>query len=159
MLSDRVDAHVFYALSGGTLYRSTDRGATFTQRATGLASGKIEAVYGHAGHLWLASSSGLFRSTDGGASFARLTSVAGASVVGFGRAAPGRTHPAAFMVGRVGSVTGVFRSDDTGATWVRVNDDLHQFGALGGAISGDPDVYGRVYVGTNGRGVQYGQPS
>ncbi|GAA3418487.1 fibronectin type III domain-containing protein [Streptosporangium vulgare] len=52
-------------------------------------------------------------------------------------------------------MTGVFRSDDTGASWVRINDDKHQYGNAGEALTGDPRVYGRVYLGTNGRGVVY----
>jgi hypothetical protein len=52
----------------------------------------------------------------------------------------------------VSGVRGVFRSDDGGASWVRINDDGHQYGNAGSAISGDPRVYGRVYLGTNGRG-------
>ncbi len=54
-----------------------------------------------------------------------------------------------------------YRSTDKGATWLRVNDDDHQWGGIGGVgvITGDPDTFGRVYVGTNGRGLQYGDPS
>jgi hypothetical protein len=33
------------------------------------------------------------------------------------------------------------------------NDNNHQFGSTGGAITGDPRVYGRVFVGTSGRGI------
>ncbi|WP_416975509.1 hypothetical protein [Streptomyces sp. 4F14] len=60
-----------------------------------------------------------------------------------------------------GFSAGVFRSTDQGATWLRVNDDAHQWGAIGGVgvITGDPDVFGRVYVGTNGPGLQYDGPS
>ncbi len=53
--------------------------------------------------------------------------------------------------------TGFFRSDDAWATWVRLNDDQHQFGFCG-IITGDPRVYGRVYIGTGGRGIVYGEP-
>ena len=45
-----------------------------------------------------------------------------------------------------------------GRRWVRVNDDEHQYAWTGSAITGDPRVYGRVYVSTNGRGVVYGEP-
>jgi hypothetical protein len=65
------------------------------------------------------------------------------------------------LIGTVKEATGVFRSTDKGATWLRVNDKAHQWGAIGsvGVITGDPDTYGRVYVDTNGRGLQYGDPS
>jgi len=46
--------------------------------------------------------------------------------------------------------------DDAGLSWVRINDDKHQYGNIGEAITGDPRIYGRVYIGTNGRGIIYG---
>jgi hypothetical protein len=59
----------------------------------------------------------------------------------------------------VTNVTGLFRSDDQGASWVRINDDQHQFGLGNGWIHcmcADPRIYGRVYFGTEGRGIIYG---
>ena len=53
---------------------------------------------------------------------------------------------------------GIYRSDDSGVTWVRVNDDRHQYASTGDAIAGDPRVYGRVYLSTNGFGIPYGEP-
>ncbi|MDQ0956574.1 hypothetical protein QFZ66_000452 [Streptomyces sp. B4I13] len=65
------------------------------------------------------------------------------------------------MIGAVKGVTGVFRPTDKGATWRRVDGDAHQWGGIGGLgfVTGDPDTFGRVYIGTNGRGLQYGDPS
>ena len=42
---------------------------------------------------------------------------------------------------------------------MRINHDRHQWGWIGQAVIGDPRVHGRVYVATNGRGVQYGEPA
>ncbi|MFF8673146.1 RICIN domain-containing protein [Streptomyces sp. NPDC015242] len=162
VVADRSSARTFYSLSGGTLHASTDGGASFTARATGLPAGRLTAVPGITGDLWIAGGTkGLLHSTDGGRTFTTLRSVQSASALGFGKAKPGTGYQALYLIGTVKNVTGVFRSTDRGATWLRVNDDAHQWGAIGGVgvITGDPDIYGRVYVGTNGRGLQYGDPS
>ncbi|MEU0667429.1 carbohydrate-binding protein [Streptomyces lavendulocolor] len=163
VVADRSSARTFYSLTGGTLHASTDGGATFTARATGLpADGRLKALPGRAGDLWITGGGkGLLHSTDGGRTFTRLTSVTSASAVGFGKAAPRASYQTLYLIGTVNGVTGVFRSTDKGATWTRVNDEAHQWGAIGsqGVVTGDPDTYGRVYIGTNGRGLQYGDPS
>ncbi|MEH0577163.1 MULTISPECIES: RICIN domain-containing protein [Streptomyces] len=162
VVADRSVAKTFYSLSGGTLYASTDGGATFTARAGNLPAGRLTAVPGVAGDLWISGDGkGLLHSTDGGRTFTTLKTVQSASALGFGKAAPGASYQALYLIGTVKDVTGVFRSTDKGATWLRVNDDAHQWGAIGavGVITGDPDTFGRVYVGTNGRGLQYGDPS
>ncbi|WP_255952324.1 WD40/YVTN/BNR-like repeat-containing protein [Streptomyces odontomachi] len=163
--ADRTDASVFYGFSAGKFYVSTNGGASFTATsASGLpSSGKVRmtAVPGTAGDVWLAGGAddatyGLWHSTDSGATFTKVSGVDAADAIGLGKAAPGKTYPALYTSAKIGGVRGIFRSDDAGATWQRINDDQHQWGWTGAAITGDPRVYGRVYVATNGRGIQYG---
>ncbi|ASW54908.1 cellulose binding domain-containing protein [Plantactinospora sp. KBS50] len=163
--SDRVNAMKFYAYSAGKFYVSTNGGASFTATAaTGLpTSGNVhfKAVAGHEGDIWLAGGSttgayGLWHSTNSGASFTRISAVDEADNIGFGKAAPGQTYPALYAFAKVGGQRGVFRSDDGAASWVRINDDQHQYGNAADAITGDPRIYGRVYFGANGRGIIYG---
>jgi hypothetical protein len=157
--SDRVNSNKFYGLSNGTFYVSTNGGASFTATAaSGLPTGNVhfKAVPGHEGDIWLAGSGGLWHSTNSGASFTKLGNVSTALSIGFGKAAPGQTYNALYLVGTVDGVAGVYRSDDAGGSWVRINDDKHQWGNMGEAITGDPRIFGRVYIGTNGRGIQYG---
>ena len=97
----------------------------------------------------------IYRTTDGGATFARLPSVDKADTIGFGKAAPGRSYPALYGSAQVSGTRGIYRSDDGGATWVRLTDDQHQFAMTNRTITGDPRIHGRVYVGTNGRGILY----
>ncbi|MFJ6199282.1 cellulose binding domain-containing protein [Micromonospora sp. NPDC092111] len=155
--SDRVNKNKFYGFSGGKFYLSTNGGTSFTaSAATGLPTTgnvKFKALPGKEGDVWLAGEGGLWHSTDSGATFAKLTTVSSAVNVGFGKAAPGQTYPALFTVGTVDGKAGVYRSDNAGAGWVRINDDQHQYGNAGEALTGDPRVYGRVYLGTNGRGI------
>jgi hypothetical protein len=163
--SDRVNANKFYAFSAGKFYVSTNGGAAFSQTAaTGLpTSGTVhfKALSSVEGDIWLAGGdpaaggTGLWHSTNSGASFTKVSSVAGGINIGFGKAAPTATYPALYLVGTADGVTGVFRSDNGGSAWVRINDDAHQYGNAGAAITGDPRIYGRVYLGTNGRGVLY----
>ncbi|MET0238093.1 MAG: xyloglucanase [Kibdelosporangium sp.] len=159
--SDRVNPRKFYGFAGGRFYVSADGGASFTaSAATGLpASANFKAVAGREGDIWLAGGAGLWHSTDSGATFTRLANVQESDNVGFGKAAPGKNYPAVYTIARIGNGRGVFRSDDAGATWLRINDDKHQYGNIGDAITGDPRVYGRVYLGTNGRGVVVGSMS
>ncbi|MFH8973510.1 cellulose binding domain-containing protein [Streptomyces sp. NPDC017890] len=163
--SDRVDPKTFYGFKSGTFYVSTDGGATFTpSAATGLPAGdsvRFKALPGGKGDIWLAGGAtdgpyGLWHSTDGGATFTKLPNVEAADTIGFGKAAPDATYQTLFTSAKIAGVRGIFRSTDRGATWTRVNDDAHQWGWTGAAITGDPRVYGRVYVATNGRGVVYG---
>jgi hypothetical protein len=158
-VSDRVNANKFYIYdsTGGRVYVSTNGGASFTAAATvATGGGRMRAVFGLEGNLWLPlNAGGLWRSTNSGTSFTQVTSVQEAWVVGFGRAASGQTHPAIYLWGRVGNVEGIFRSDNIGASWTRINDDSKRFGWIN-VLTGDPRVYGRVYVGTGGRGILYG---
>jgi photosystem II stability/assembly factor-like uncharacterized protein len=159
-VADSVNGQLFYLWnsSNRNLLVSTDGGLNFTTAATGLNSSLaiFRSVPGHTGHLWSAANDGgLYRSTNSGASFNKLSNVVSAYRVAFGKAAPSASHPAVFIWGKVGTTVGFYRSDDTGATWVRINDDLHNFGYQRD-IAGDPRVHGRVYLATSGRGVVYG---
>jgi xyloglucan-specific exo-beta-1,4-glucanase len=80
-------------------------------------------------------------------------------VLTFGKSPPGRHYPALFAIGERGDLRAIWRSDDVGAAWVRVNDPEREYGRRFRSIAGDPRVFGRVYVGTGGRGIVYGEPS
>lgn len=175
VIADRVNPRKFYAMAlfEGKLFVSTDAAAIFAAQPLNLPDGlpkrggnrgdnrggqdRIYATPGREGDLWLAAFNGLYRSTNTGASFARLGGVSEIHGFGFGKAAPGAGYPALYLIGVVDGVRGIFRSDDTARNWVRINDDRHQWGLLL-HITGDPKQYGRVYVGTHGRGTLYGDP-
>jgi hypothetical protein len=160
LVTDLSLPNTFYAMSAGSIYRSTDGGATFT-RMTASASTNARAlrsVPGQPGHLLMStwfSSEGVLRSTDGGATWTRLAPsiVTQALLVGAGAAPPGRSYPAIYVAGTVGGKVGYFRSDDQGASWIELSDASKQFG-IPQVLQGDPKLYGRLYIGTDGRGIQ-----
>jgi hypothetical protein len=166
--ADTVNPSKFYAYDteAGTLVMSTDRARTFRATAGGLpvvkgrfgpAPGKLLMVPGRESELWVIAGGVLLNSHDGGLTLRPLPNVS-ASQIGFGKEAPGRSFPTLFLVGKASGIEGIFRSDDYGATWVRINDGRHGYGSIG-VITGDPRIFGRVYIGTFGRGIIYGDRS
>jgi photosystem II stability/assembly factor-like uncharacterized protein len=174
LVADRVNPNKFYAVSlfEGKLYRSTDGAATFTERVLALPDGlpkrgnrgdnrggqdRLYATPGKEGDLWIAAFQGLYHSKDSGDTFARMDEVSEVHAFGFGKAATGADYAALYLVGVVNGQRGILRSDDAARSWVRINDDRHRWGLVL-QITGDPKQYGRVYVGSHGRGIVYGDP-
>ncbi|WP_207911079.1 WD40/YVTN/BNR-like repeat-containing protein [Roseateles saccharophilus] len=162
------------------VYVSTDGGHNFTLSQGSVNANMRFAPFGASsmavnpyveGDLWVADGLALYHSVDSGASWTKLSAfapnwgtgrndwdgplVAGASIVTLGKPKPGSTATAAvYVVGINNGVWGIWRSDDGGSTWVRHNDDAHQWGGVG-VMTADQATYGRVYVGGSCRGVNY----
>ena len=173
-VADRKDPMLFYALDfrTGAWYVSVDGAESFAvvpPRGLPDVSGDrptwrevafpLKATPDHEGDLWFVSHSGLYNSRDGGQTFDRIDGGLSVEMMDFGKPPASSTYPALFAIGTRGDVRGVFRSDDRGRSWVRVNDDQHEYGRRFRAIAGDPRVFGRVYMATDGRGVVYGEPT
>jgi hypothetical protein len=159
--SDRVNSNKFYIFdaSAGTLYISTDAGKTFAKVNQSLpTNGNLAVAFAAEGDLWLASNNGLYHSTNSGTSFSPVSGVQQGYAVGFGKAATGQTYPAIYLAGQINNTQAIFRSTDGGASWIRINDDQHQYGSIS-VMTGDPRTFGRVYLGANGRGIIYGDSS
>ncbi|MFZ0632011.1 MAG: hypothetical protein WA399_09190 [Acidobacteriaceae bacterium] len=183
VVADPLDPRTFYAFSlfERKLYHSTDAAAHFTVEPFTLQNApppnheprgdvrggqdQIYATPGRTGDLWIAAFDGLWHSASIGTYdsastilFTRTPSVQQIQAFGFGKAAPGQTYPAIYLAGTIEGEPGVFRSDNAARSWVRINDNQHQWGLIL-QITGDPRLYGRVYIGTHGRGILYGDPS
>lgn len=172
-IADRVLARRLYALNfdTGDFFQSEDGVAYREVRSHGLPRDlrtdrpthrerpfPLMATPGRAGDLWFVSRNGLFHSTDGGRRFTNVRSDVEVQALGFGHAPPGGDYPALYAIGARGDLVAIWRSDDRGETWIRLNDAQHEYGRRFRCIAGDPRVYGRVYVGTDGRGIVYGEP-
>lgn len=173
-VADRADTADFYALDfgNGMMYRSKDGGATFTgspsvglpdisrDRTTNAeAEWPLHATDGKEGDLWLVSGQGLFHSPDSGRTFSKVGGSLRVEELSFGKAPQGHDYPALFAIGRQGSTRAIWRSDNQGVTWLRLNDAGHQWGTRFRCIAADPRIFGRVYIGTDGRGILYGEPT
>ncbi|KAH9486753.1 Xyloglucanase [Psilocybe cubensis] len=157
--SDKKNNSIFYGASKASFYLSTDGGKTFTAKGSlgsSTAPAKVVVNPGVTGDVWISTDKGLFHSTDSGATFSAVPGVSQAWAIALGAPAKTGGYPSIFAAADIGGV-GYFRSDDQGANWVQINDASHGFGsASSNCLTADPRIYGRVYIGTNGRGIFYG---
>jgi hypothetical protein len=176
VVADSVKPKKFYAFDvfTRTLFRSDDGAKNFvservflqgglpvTQRQRGDDRGGQDRIYlapDREGDIWLALFDGLYHINADGKTFSRTSGVDELCAFGFGKAAPDSDYPALYLVGVVGGKRGIYRSDDCGKNFVLINDTAHQWASIL-LITGDMRKYGRVYVGTHGRGAIYGDIS
>jgi hypothetical protein len=167
-VGDQVNANYFYIYNptNGQMLRSSNKGVSFSVAGTPGGTTAfhpwvptlIRATPGFEGHIWVPlGGNGLKYSTDHGASYTTVSNVTYCKSIGIGKTIPGSSYPTIFIWGTVSGVTGLFRSTDQGATWLRLNDDEHEFGGASFLV-GDMNVAGRVYMSAGGgRGVIYWQ--
>ena len=171
--ADRVLPNTFYMYYNG-VYKTTDGGDTWTKVFNGeisLFSGfnsQLETVPGEAGHLFFTGGpwglpegwthpapEGFYHSKDGGATWTAVPDVLEVIDFGFGAPAHPGEYPSIYIVGWVNNIYGIWQSDDEASSWNMIgtwpNDSLDQIKT----ITGDPDIYGQVYVGFTGSGYAY----
>lgn len=182
VIADKVNPKRFYGVDAVNeiVYSSEDGGLTFradtlaltvrqpsrrpqavARNSRGDSRGGQDRIYSMPGRekdLWIAAYDGLYHSTSlEGYDFKALDKVRTIYAFGYGKEAPGKNYPTLYIIGVVNGKYGFFRSDDIARSWVRINDDAHQYGLVL-HICGDMQEYGRVYVGTHGRGIVTGVP-
>lgn len=161
LVADRVDGQTFYYNEWGTVWVTRDGGDTWneTSKLTSDGSGrKPKAVPGMAGVLFHTTSQGDFHvSYDYGNTWSVIETVDQCELYGFGKGKDGSEYPAVYMYGSVGGKEGMYISDDFCKTWRKISDNSRGFSYQRISLEGDRNVYGRVYLGTSGIGVIYGQ--
>jgi hypothetical protein len=162
--SDRLAAGVFYGFSGGTLLISTNGGQSFSPVQSGLpADGRLYVRPGLQGDIWLASpSAGIYHNAGSSThiELAKLSSASGATLLAFGAPPSESSTPVIFLWGNVNNNRPqLYRSTDDGKTFIRINDDLHQWAVGPQVMAADMRRFGVLYIGTNGRGIILGTPT
>lgn len=178
VMSDRVNANIFYGFSenknGAGFYVSLDKGKTFHQikapegfpevDLSGIDSEQhyeIRVETGKEGVIWMAMQQyGLWRITYDSMNnvfSGNRVSEAGDFIkrIGLGMPIEGSEIKTLFTSGTIKGEYGFYRSQDGGVTWIRINDDKNQYGDIR-SITGDPRVFGRIYVATGTKGLVYG---
>ena len=171
--ADRVLPNTFYMYYNG-VYKTTDGGDTWSK----VHDGEISPLSGFNSQLQIGAGrsrqsvfhrrpvelpegmshpapEGFYRSTDGGATWTVVPNVLEVFNYGFGAPAHPGDYPSIYIVGFVDNVYGIWQSDDNASSWSQIgvwpNESLDSIKT----ISGDPDIYGQVYVGFAGSGYAY----
>ncbi|KRG71402.1 cellulase [Stenotrophomonas terrae] len=163
--ADRHEAAVYYGFdpASGALYVSGDGGVAFQQAEAGTGAvgdwyrAEIRPNPWRAGEAWVAAGwRGLLHWSPG-----RLQRVQGLDTVfsvGLGKPAKDGDAPVLFVFGEMAGKRGLYRSDNGGRRWRRIDNDAQRFAGVIRHVTGDARIPGRVYFGTEGRGIWYGEP-
>ena len=166
--ADRVLPNTFYLYDAGQgVFETTNGGVTWTKQYSGQIgaasyyNAELQSVPGEAGNLFFTAGPqsgtqpdgiGFYQSTDQGQTWTAVANVQNVNCFGFGAAAPGQSYPSIYIVGYVNNAYGIWQSTNDAQSWTQIgtypNNSLDEIKT----ISGDPNVYGQVYIGFAGSG-------
>lgn len=168
--SDRVNGSRFYVYdkSKGEFYYSTDGGESFS-KSSGFKTEPQDTTIGNwsmnndieanpnveGDVIFCAGNRGVFRTKDGGENIYRIDGIENAEGVAFGANVLGTDTASVFVLAELDGRRGLYRSDDDMKTWIYVDCPQNGLGCTPTCIEGDKRKFGRVYVGTLGRGIMY----
>jgi photosystem II stability/assembly factor-like uncharacterized protein len=171
LTADPVAPDTFYLYHGDFgVFVSRDGGASWALQpgepppaaGNGFFNARLEAVPGREGHLLFTPGplDGLeppmSQSRDGGRTWEIIEGTASVQAIGFGVAHTPDGPPTVYLAGAIGGVRGVYRSIDDLVSWellTRAPGGLYNSIT---AITGDPELPGRVYLGFDGNGYMQG---
>lgn len=157
--SDKVTDSTFYAASGNKFYVSTDFGVTFAAKSATLGSSTtandITVNVKVTGDVWVSTNAvsltstrdpvtategilsvqGLYHTTNSGTSFTTISGFGATWSISTGAPKTTGGYPSLYVIGTYNSVVGVYRSDDQGSTWTRLDDAAHGFGSGAANVS------------------------
>ena len=163
--ADAVDEGIYYGFDAvtGKLYISGNGGVSFNEASAGVGEigdwfrAEIRPDPTRSADVWISASwRGLMHWTAG--KLVRVPGVDSAESLGLGKPAKQGDPPVLFVYGMVEGKQGLFRSDNSGKRWRRIDNDGQRFAGMVRHVTGDPRIHGRVYFGTEGRGIWYGDP-
>nr|WP_276598368.1 sialidase family protein [Roseateles koreensis] len=171
-VADRTLDGVFYVhdRANGQILQSVDGGKAFKPCITGLPSvasyqsAQLICAPGTLRDLWLALPDVLLHFPGLDKAAKAIKSVAEPWLIAVGKGpAPGSgagLH-SLYVWGKVRTAgatsEGLFRTDDEGRNFLRINDDRHRYGFLL-SMTADPLEHGTVYLAPHGRGIIMGRP-
>ncbi len=154
-----------------SFYVSSDYGATFKETQVCMYGYETSWKFEHTGDLAYLSKGtvamatgnhGVYIFSENGTKMEHLDSVAYAKCIGYGAPQKSGDPNTLFIYGKPGEddTEGVYRSTDSGKTWVCINTD-HLYGGTGNGnyLVGDMNEFGTVYMSTVGCGIVYGRLS
>lgn len=160
LIGDPSNPNYVYGCGNSAFYYSSDGGKTFQRNSTITPSFRRLCVDPkNEGTVYIANGAGLVVTKDYGATSEYVNGIKYCEAVGLGKAKNDGDPLVIYIWGTPmeADKPGLYMSEDNGATWVQINDDLHQFGGTGNGefVSGDMNVYGRCYMSTVGLGIIY----
>ncbi|MGN0665983.1 MAG: YCF48-related protein [Huintestinicola sp.] len=161
LIGDPENKDYVYGCANGVFYASSDGGKKFSRKYDMSSSWRRLAIApGQEGTVYIpGGGSGLIMTRDHGDSVELVPGLKYCEAVGLGKPKNDGDPYVIYVWGipKDSETAGIYMSEDEGATWVRMNDDFHEYGGIGNGqfVSGDMNVYGRCYMSTVGMGIAY----